>query len=296
VPFIVDDILFTYIVLPYGKRLLNQGRDQLYAWLDSELGKGGRKLATSMKRNLKDVDALTDLGHYVESHPGTADTLAKAAVTAELQTASMLPGMKGDEEFLRVVRDYFLTPIVEMVQALGRPAVLPGFLTGTDWLTAIDVRTVPLGKQLETMKVHAQSGNDPPRINLWMPLGPVGIQYWLPRLWLVRATDEELAHLATTPERLAALDELARDANTTVQRFAEALEDQPFVTDITRHDVIVNRARMLSDFTPQMMGKSYPIRWADSPAGMEAMRTALTSLLEGRQRQVGTWIKALTNQ
>jgi len=31
-----------------------------------------------------------------------------------------------------------------MVQALGRPAVLPGFLTGADYVTAIDVRTIPL--------------------------------------------------------------------------------------------------------------------------------------------------------
>jgi hypothetical protein len=294
VPFIIDDILLTYIVLPYGTRLLDKGRNKLYDWLDSELGKEGKKLAKSMsKRNLSDAEALKELGRYVEEHRGTADTLATAAFAAELETASA----SGDEEFLRIVRDYFLTPTVEMAQALRRPAVLPGFLTGTDWLTAVDVRTIPPGEKLEKLYIYPQSGKNPARINLWSPLGPVGIQSWLPRLWLVRATDKELAgDLGTTPGKLAvALDEFARDRHTTPQRFAKTLEKQPFVTGITRDDVIADRARMPLDFTPDTTGNSYPIPWAESPAGVKTMRTALAAQLGDQQREVATWIQALKN-
>lgn len=117
--FIVDDILLTYIVLPYGSRLLNQGRDKLYDWLDSELGKEGKKLAKSMsKRNLSTKEVLEDLGHYVEEHRGAADTLATAAFAAELEIASKLPAVKGEEEFLEVISDFFFTPIFEMVKSL----------------------------------------------------------------------------------------------------------------------------------------------------------------------------------
>jgi hypothetical protein len=296
--FVVDDILLTYIVLPYGTRLLDQGRNKLYDWLDSELGKEGKKLKKSIaKRNVDDVEALKQIGQYVADHHGTADTLATAAFAAELGAAKELPPVQGDEEFLGAVRDYFLTPTVEMVRALGRPAVLPGFLTGTDWLTAIDVRTVPPAEKLDQLRIYSQYGKNPARINLWSSPGPLGVQHWLPRLWLIKAADEELARdLGTTPGHLAAaLDELAVDKHTTAQRFATALESQAFVTGITRDDVIVDHARMPLDFTPILTRESYQIPWAASPAGIRTMRTALTRQVGDRQRQVETWLQALKN-
>ena len=283
--FVVDDVLLTYLVLPYGARLLDHGRDRLYDWLDSELGKGGRKLAKRIaKRELGDAEALKELGHYVEEHHGAADKLAAAALSAELEAARALPVGQGDEEFLRVVRDYFLTPVVEMVQALGRPVILPGFVTGTDWLTAIDVRTVPPGEKLEQLNIYSQAGKNPARINLWLGQGPVGRQYWLPRIWLVTAADEKLA---------ATLRELAADPHTTPQRFAQALEHQPFVTGITRGDVIVGHARMPLDFTPVTTGKTRLIPWAGSPAGIKTLRAELAKQLGDQQRQVAIWIRAL---
>lgn len=300
--FVVDDILFTYIVLPYGTRLLNQGREHLYKWLDKELGWGGRRLVRRIKRaNLSDDAALKALGQYVEKHPEKAQTLATAAFATELETASALPAEQSDEQFLKVVRDYFLTPLVEMVQALGRPAILPGFLTGTAWLTAIDVRTVPPGKELEEMFVIPQREEDLPRIMLWKAPARYGTMHsWLPRLWLVKARDEEFARkLGTTPVQLAAtLDKLARDVNTTPQRFAEALEKQPFVTGITRHHVVVQHVRMEPDSPPDRdMGQwSDRIEWAKTPAGIKDMRTELARQLGDQQQQVAMWIRALKNQ
>ena len=82
--FVVDDIALTYIVLPYAKRLLGKGQNQLYDWLDDQ----GIKLALRRGQHWwqhkpSQVEVLTDLGHYVENHPGTAGTLTAAAITAD---------------------------------------------------------------------------------------------------------------------------------------------------------------------------------------------------------------------
>ena len=297
--FVVDDILLTYIVLPYGKRLLGKGQDWLFNWLDSQLGEEGARLKQSMSSRNDEVEVLRDLGHYVKEHPGTADTLATAAYAA----ATGSPGVKGDKEFLMVVHDFFLTPVVEMVKVLERPAVVPGFLTGTDWLTAIDVRTVPPGEQLENMDVVQRTDlwdqPYPAEIVLWRRrLTQYEKKHWLPRIWLVRAMDDELAReLGTTPGNLSAtLDELARDEDTTPGRFADVLEHQPFVTAITRQRVVVSRAQMMFGIAPpSTTGKSDRIPWAKSSAGIQTMREELERQLGDQQDEQERWIQALTN-
>jgi hypothetical protein len=161
----------TYIVLPYSKRLLGKGQDWLFNWVDSQFGEGRKKLKESMSSRNDKVEVLKDLGCYVLEHPGTADTLATAVYAAELSPASGPPSVEGDKEFLMVVRDFFLTPVVEMVKVLERPAVVPGFLTGTDWLTAIDVHTVPRSEQLENRDVEQ-------RTDLWGEPYPKEIVLW----------------------------------------------------------------------------------------------------------------------
>jgi hypothetical protein len=298
--FVVDDILLTYIVLPYGKRLLGKGQDWLFNWLDSQLGEEGVRLKQSMSGRNDEVEVLKDLGHYVKEHPGTADTLAKAAYAA----ATGSPGVMGDTEFLMVVRDFFLTPVVEMVKVLERPAVAPGFLTGTDWLTAIDVRTVPRGERLENMDVEQRTvwgETYPAEIVLWRRgrLTQSEKDHWLPRIWLVRAGDDELAReLDTTPGELSAtLDELARDEDTTPGRFADVLEHQPFVTAITRQRVVVRRAQMMwgGIAPPSTTGQSDRISWAKSSAGIQTMREGLERQLGDQQVEQERWIQALTN-
>jgi hypothetical protein len=297
--FVVDDILLTFIVLPYGKRLLGKGQDWLFEWLDSQLGEGFAWLKQRMSSRTDEVEILMDLGHYVKEHPGTADTLATAAYAA----ATGSPGVKSDKEFLTVVHDFFLTPVVEMVKVLERPAVVPGFLTGTDWLTAIDVRTVPRGEQLENMDVQQRTDLwgelHPAEIVLWRNrLMPNEMKHWLPRIWLVRAMDDELAReLSTTPGELSAtLDALARDEDTTPGRFADVLQHQPFVTAITRQRVVVRRAQMIFGISPpSTTGESEKIPWAKSSAGIQTMREELERQLGDQQAEQERWIQALTN-
>jgi hypothetical protein len=303
--FVVDDILLTYVVLPYVGDLLGKGQDWAFDWLNSHLGEGFTELKKRMSSRSGNVEALEDLGRYVKENPGTADTLATAAYAAALKTASGSPGVKGNEEFLMVVRDFFLTPVVEMVKVLERPVVVRGFLTGTDWLTAIDVRTVPPGGQLVDMLVGSQSKNFftgepyPPEIVLWRRKIPYDeTKYWLPRVWLIRAMDEELAReLRTTPGELAdTLNEFAQDDDTTPGRFADRLEHQPFVTAITRKRVVVRRAQMLFGIAPPVTtGESDWIPWAKSPAGIQTMRADLERQLGDQQDEQERWIQALTN-
>jgi hypothetical protein len=281
--FVVDDIVLTYFVLPYARRLLGKGQDQLYDWLDGQ----GIKLAVLARRRWRlrrhkpsQVEVLTDLGHYVENHPGTAGTLTAAAIAA---------GPLTDEEFMRTICD-FLTRIFEMVQELGHPAVLPGFLTGTDYLAVIDVRTPP-GKQLEMPSIDGQE------ITLWKPLGPTeDSRHWMPRLWLVRATDEELASDPDKPGKLADALE-ASDPDTTPMQLAERLKGQPLVTGITRRRVVVQDIRMpVPDLPPSLLtGESSRIPWAQSPDGIKAMLAALTNQLGQRQQQDLLWLRAATS-
>jgi hypothetical protein len=301
VPFIVDDILLTYIVLPYGQRLLSRGQDQLFNWLDSKLDKEGKKFANSLrKRKLSDKQVLEEVGQYVEKHRGTADTLASAAYVGALETASALPVAKREEEFLRVVNDFFLTPVVEMVKELEHPAVVPGFLTGTDWLTVIDVRTVPSDKELQKTRIfpryESESKVDPARIEVWTAREYFGGAQWRPRIWLVRPMDKELAdELNTTPGQLAdALKELAGDEYKTAKQFAEALEHQPFVTDITRRHVIVQHEKWWPNSSPSVTGESDRIPWAESPDGAKAMLAALEAELGDKQDRQDRWRNALS--
>lgn len=177
---------------------------------------------------------------------------------------------------------------------------MPGFLTGADWLTAIDVRTVPSGKELEKVRVfpriETESKVIPARIQVWTAPGVLAVNHWRPRIWLVRPMDEELARkLNTTPGKLAdALDKLASDSYGTAQQFAEALEHQAFVTEITRHHVIVQHAQWLSYNSPDAKGESGRIPWAESPDGIKAMRTALIKQHGDQQEEQKRWIQALT--
>jgi hypothetical protein len=283
--FVVDDVVFTYFVLPYAKRLLGKGQDQFYDWLDAQGIKLARRGWRVWRHKPSQVEVLTDLGHYVEKHPGTAGTLTAAAIA----------GPVTDEEFLRTIRD-FLTRIFEMVQELGHPAVLPGFLTGTNYLAIIDVRT-PHGTQLEMPEMPWMGGPDEPEIKLWNPLPPAGVlPHWMPRLWLVSTADGELARDPDTTlgQLAAALAKFASDPETTPVQLAAKLEDQSFVTGITRHHVVVKHARMpLERLTPVTAGESSRIPWAESPDGVKDMLEALTSQLGERKKHEELWRQAL---
>ena len=278
--FVVDDILLTYFVLPYANRLLDQGRNKLYDWLDEQGVKlWGRGLRS--RRNL-----LKALGHYVEKHPGTAAPLAAEVLFTELPT--ILDSV-----------DNFLTRIFKMVQELGHPAVLPGFLTGTDYLTVIDVRTPP-GTQLEMPSLPSLTGSNDPEIRLWSPLPPAGVApRWMPRLWLVSKTEGELARDPDTAlgQLAAALKEFASKPDTTPGQLAAKLEDQLFVTGVTSHDVVVRHAQMpLENLTPVTSGESRRIAWAESPDGVKDMLEALTRQLGERKKHEELWRRALTGK
>ena len=281
--FVIDDILFTYIVLPYLTRLLNQSRDQLYDWLDKQ----GVKLAKSVfQPGRTDLEVLNDVGYYVQENSKMARTLARAAVTTEFQDADKLPAAQSDEAVLKVVYDV-LTGSFEMVQKLGHPVVLPGFLTGTDDLVVIDVRTVPPDRQLKMPRFF---GYNSPAIQVIQDPPPPLAVNWTARLWLVRApTDADRRRC----------EELVGDGVPTAPQLAEELEDQLLVTRITRDHVVGKHARQVVDgLPPVLQNPSSQIPWAQTPDGVKAMLAALTTKLAnelGEQQQKNElWIQALT--
>ena len=292
-PFIVDDILLTYIVLPYGKRLLSKGQDQLFNWLDSLPGEGAAWLKATMSGRNNEFDALTDLGHYVTEHRGTANTLATAAYA----DAS---GVKDNIEFLTVVRDYFLTPAVEMVKELKHPAVVPGFLTGTDWLLPSTCAPYRPANRWRIWMSYSARTSLPKSCTLRRSSSGSNATCMKKRitgclgsgLWQ-RMTN--CRKLGTTPGELAAtLDELACDEGTTAGGSADMMKDQRFVTAITRQRVVVRHADMMFGISPpSTTGDSERIPWATDSAGIQAMREGLERQLGDQKDEQDRWIKAL---
>lgn len=284
--FIIDDILLAQIVLPYGQRLLGQGRDIFYTWVDQQLGKESKKLVRRWrKHNPTDEEVLRDLGEFAERHRETAGRLTSAAFATEAAAAdqTLLDADQREEAFLTAVRDYYLAPIVNMARALGRPAVVPGFLTGAGYLAAIDVRT-PYGTELELPAVwgrgaqHAPTLRFPDSVGLYQP-------HWLPRLWLFKATDE----------RRHGYEDLARRRGTTIKEFADAMEGQGLVTAIFRTHIVVRPAVTIADGRPPApSGEAWEISLARSPTGIEAIRTELAHQLGEQQGEDRRWIQAIT--
>ena len=118
----------------------------------------------------------------------------------------------------------------------------------------------------------------------------------MPRLWLVRATDEELASDPDAAGKLADALKVS-DPDTTPMQLAQKLEPTPLVTGITRRHVIVQDIRMpVAGLPPALlMGESSRIPWAQSPDGIKAMLAALTNQLGQRQQQDLLWIRAATS-
>ncbi len=280
--FVVDDILIAKFVLPFAQGLGEHTLDGIYDWLDDQgvrLGRGLFYRLTKRRRGAGNVDELvTELGDYVAKHPDAASRLTAAALTDAGQVA------KTDEEFLGVLRS-FLMAVFELVKTLNRPAVLPGFVTGTEHLAVIDVRTRNAGEEFATPAIHP-ARNDDARIVLANRGVPHGQPTPLPRIWLVSATGEEGPEI----DRVAAASARYLDWP---DDFVDSMKGQWLATDITRREVWVQQPQI----TPVGMfvtkpGKVDAFNWSESPAGVIAMHKALVDAVGEKVEQDRAWIDA----
>lgn len=265
----LEQLFIAKIVLPFVLRVGQGTLSEVYAWLEgngAKLGHGlGRRLLRRISKGrlgVGDADQLAgDLASYVERHP---DATAKLT-TAVFQEA-------GQQGRLEIIKD-LLETVFELVKQIGRPVVLPGFITGVDHLAIIDVRTYTADEEYTPPAVHPASGDHVPTITLagrgapgWGDANP------RPRIWLVTEPKDG------ERERL---DDATENANVVLHwpdQFTEAIQGQLLVTRVTRDDVSVNQAQV----TPVglVVGESDELPWADSASWVGPMVRALREDLE----------------
>ncbi|HEU5352938.1 MAG TPA: hypothetical protein VFU65_00665 [Actinocrinis sp.] len=100
--FVVDNNLLTQIVLPFGRRLLDQGRDALYAWINQRRQEGRAPLPEAQQARCAE---LNDLGRFAENHPGTAGRLASAVIIEVGAADNLIDADQRDEGFLQAFLD-----------------------------------------------------------------------------------------------------------------------------------------------------------------------------------------------
>jgi hypothetical protein len=218
----LEQILFANIVLPFLRGVGQGGMSEIYAWLEGNGVKLGHGLGGRLRRRISggrlgvgDREQLAgELATYVAKHPDATVTLAAAA----LQDAQR----EGDR--LDVLREV-LAALFELAKEARRPVVLPGFVTGTDHLAIIDVRTSVEKGPYEVPQVYAVSGDEVRTITLARKGGP---EYGpRPRVWLVtKPEDGEL-------ERLEAEAQGAGPVIGNGDPFTQSMKGRPLVTRIT---------------------------------------------------------------
>ncbi len=278
---VVDDILISTVVMPFLRGWGQHALDDVYGWLDDQ----GVRLGGRVRRRLKKKVGLSDqdpaklvsrLGKYVEKHPGTPAKLTVAVLgTADARDT--------DDELLEVVVT-FLVAVFRLVKELGRPAVLPGFLTGPQGLAVIDVRTRARDEDFQAPTVN--SYRDPPRITLVQrEVPPVGGQPLVPRTWLVN----DSAGTREEAERLAA-GATVYIAGTGFDSFMLAMNDQLAVAAIERNRVFLRPAGPVpgNGLVASSLDE-HEIPWAESPEAVTAMYQSLVGQVESKVAQEKEW-------
>jgi hypothetical protein len=282
---VVDDILIANFVLPFARGLGEHTLNGVYDWLDDQGVRLGRRLLrrlTKGRMGTGDVEHLvSDLGAYVEQHPEAASRLTAAA----LRDAGALA--KTDKEFLDVLLS-FLMAVFELVKKLDQPAVLPGFLTGTEHLAVIDVRTRNAGEEFAKPAIYSPQ-NDVPRIVLANRIMLYSLaENPLPRIWLVPAAPGERRkfeqHAKASKQCLSWPDD-----------FVNSMKGQLLVTDITRREVWVQQPQIAPTglFAPKG-GTTHAFKWAESPAGVIEMHNVLVAAVEVKDAEKEVWVRAWT--
>ena len=143
-PFIVDDILITWLIVPFAARLRDRYLDQLANVAD----KGLQKLLHGVDEALQAPPEAQQ--HLLESATSALADDVEESPAAEAQlitvaTQSIVAAIDDEEQFLEAMAD-FLAFVFHMIEKDRRPVVLSGFLSGADDDCVIDVRTRKYGE------------------------------------------------------------------------------------------------------------------------------------------------------
>lgn len=278
--FVVDDILIAKVVLPFIQGLGEHTLDDFYGWLDDQGVRLGGRLFRRRKRRRGGAEGLVrDLREYVDKHPDEAARLTAAAIKDA--------AVRTDAEFLGVLLS-FLVAVFEIVKTLNRPAVLPGFLTGTEHLAVIDVRTRNAGEELANPAVVSPQSGDPRIVLAGRNVPPLQAPPLLPRIWLVTATDEE--RLALEQRAVSSARYLGQ-----FDDFMNYMKGRWLVTDITRREVWVQEP-LITEFGIWVPagGRVDKYKWAESPEGVIAMRDALVAAAGEQVASDKVWLDAFS--
>jgi hypothetical protein len=279
--FVVDQILIARFVLPLLQGLGEHALDQAYDWLDAQgvvLGRRGLARFWKSRRSRRGPgEFVRELGQYVQTHKDAAPALAAAAMR------EAVAGPATDEQFLGVILQ-FLMLLLETVEGLARPAVVPGFLTDTGHVAVIDVRTRKVGDRFDAPRI-ALIGT--PRIVVAEQTVLAYEEQLWPRIWLVEATDEERADL----------EKLAEASNPTLggdEALLDAIGGALLVTDITRCEVWVQRPNIiraggLIRVLIQGHGSGEEYSWPGTPDRMVAIYAALKAQVDARAKDDHEW-------
>jgi hypothetical protein len=282
--FLVDDLLIGSFVLPVVRGLGERTVDAAYGWLGDQGVQLGRGLFWRLTKRRPGGESaererlVRNLGVYVEQHPDAAPRLTAAAIK------DAAAGATTDEEFLGVLLR-FLTTVFELVDTLNRPAVLPGFLTGTEHLAVIDVRASNSSEE-RAMPTIASHQNDAPRLVFATRGLPYGDRSVLPRIWLVRATEEARR----------ALEQGAASAAHYFDRhdaFSSSLQGQWLVTGIARRKVWVHQPDITHvGLFVKEASRDQAWDWSESPDGVIAMHRALVAAVREQVAKDNAWVDA----
>jgi hypothetical protein len=166
--------------------------------------------------------------------------------------------------------------------------VLPGFLTGSEHLAVIDVRSRNANQDFALPTIHSPQ-NDVSRIvmaNRGVPHG--SDKNPLPRIWLVAATPKERRELERHAE--ASTQYLSRPDD-----FVNSMKGRSLVTDITRREVWVQQPQItpVEIFVPNG-GQTEALKWAASPDGVIAMHKALVAAVDEMDAEKEAWVRGWT--
>lgn len=279
----VEAIVFAKVVSPFVRGLEEGLVGDLQTSIEDRGVKVGRGLAAWIRRKLgkrdhraTDAQELGDrLDHCVVAKPTSAPVVAETVLE------------QGAADKLSVL-DGLLTAVFTAARELKKPVVLSGFVTGSDHLMVVDVRTQVFGElyRAPTFAPHGQE--QIPTVTLAL----VGASLFEqkpppPRVWLI--TDPG-------PDDLASLTQAAKDAGPVFLRtdeFTRLMANRPMVTAITAQEVRLANS-MIAGQVFLLGGPPLPsLPWDESSTWVVPMFEALDRLVESETEFAANFSAAL---
>lgn len=221
-----EQLLIANFVLPFARGVGQGTLSEIYVWLEGNGVKLGHSFGHRLLRKLSkgrlgvgDPEQLAEeLATYVGRHPDASSKL----------TAAVLQEAGQQDNRLEVIRNLLAT-VFELVKGGGHPAVLPGFITGSNHLAIIDVRTSNAEEHYTVPEVHPAPGVRAPTITLALNGGPgYGPR---PRVWLV--TEPEDGEAQQLEDEAEETGPVIANADS----FTQSMNGRLLVTQITSDEV-----------------------------------------------------------